>query len=534
MKKNIRTAVVFGLLAFIHNAVSLDSEIDELDTLADNAQWEFIIRSGSDVTPQNVLDFIAAPPLLLQDRLQNDLYLFTSPANQRRRSLLDYPFNYLHDYCLPECGVQANFWTFANVTNRGNYTESGKTISSYWNLNDENLIGNIDEEDFGINIPDAISLFSGMWMEERRAGFMGSAFGVWDSFNCEIRSVLLYYNERNFNVGPEERARIEQSNFFDENNSGTTDTAELHRHFISDAFGCGDTRICGGCFLIDQENFGLNVGALMTLPTALAFERGLIGGDFDKNSCHAPFDLLSLFQLFLSTPPNLVEVTRTSIDFLISAFDKLSANLLQVTMGNGGHIGTGFFFENFLPLNNRFKITTRGEIEYLFPSSEKRFYITKKFPQEFTALEPYTTDEGANPEEAPEKLAFLNNQLFDTFIPKVYKTSVYPGFIVRFASELTGYFGQTWSFGIGYDLWWQDKERLGSIKACPLQITNIRTDIATRPGSFQNKIFGTASYYCEESIWFDEWCLTFYADYTVLSSGIGKDYTLSLRFTAPF
>jgi hypothetical protein len=531
MKKNVRTAAVFGLLLFVHNVASVSSgEFDALDTLADSIPWEFVIRSGIDVTPQDVLDFIAAPPLLLQDRLQNNLYLFTSPANQRRRSLLDYPFNYLHDYCLPECGVQGNAYLFANITNLDNYTEAGTRISSYWNLNDENLIGDIDEEDFGINIPDAIALFCGMIMQESRAGFMASAFGVWDSFNAELRT-LFYYNERNFNVSAEERARIEQSNFFDEDNSGTTSHQELNRHFIGDAFGLGDTRICGGCFLVDQENFGLNVGALMTLPTAFAFERGLLGSDFDKNSCHAPFDLLSLFQLALSTPPNTQAVVQTSIDFLISAFDKLSANLLQVTMGNGGHIGTGFFFENYLPLNERFKITTRGEIEYLFPSSEKRFYITKKFPQEFTALEPYTTEDGADPAQAPAKLAFLNMQLIDTFIPKVYTTSIYPGFILRFASELSGYFGQTWMFGIGYDLWWQDKERLGPIKANPLQIANIRTDIATRPGAFQNKIFGTVSYYHQYSDWFD-WCLTTYADYTVLSSGIGRDYTISFRFTA--
>lgn len=532
MKLNRRAAFVLGLLMLVHNAACIDSEeIDELDALADSVDWKLVIRSGSDITAQDVLDFIAAPPLLLQDRLQTDLYLFTSPANQRRRSLLDYPFNYLHDYCLPDCGVQGNAYAFANVTNLDYYTESGTNITSYWNLNDENLIGDIDEEDFGINIPDAIALFGVLKMEERRAGFMFDAFGVWDSFNIELRTPFYYY-ERNFNVTSEERALIEQSNFFDEDSSGSTSQAELNRHFIADAFGLGDTRVCGGCFVIDQENFGLNVGALMTFPTAFAFERGLLGGDFDKNSCHAPFDLLSLFQLALSTPPNTAAVVQASIDFLISAFDKLSANLLQVSMGNGGHIGTGLFFENFLPLNERFKITTRGEIEYLFPSSERRFYITKKFPQEFAALEPYTTEDGANPEQAPEKLAFLNAQLIDTFIPKVYSTSIYPGFIVRFASELTGYFGQTWAFGVGYDLWWQDKERLGPIKANPLQIANIRTDIATRPGEFQTKLFGSVSYYHENSDWFD-WCLTVYSDYTVLNSAIGKDYTLSFRFSAP-
>lgn len=531
MKKNVSSFVMAIMILFAPSYIrSLDEcDIDALDALADTMKWEFVIRAGSDITPQDVLDFIASPPLLLQDRLQTDLYLFTSPANQRRRSLLDYPFNYLHDYCLPGCGVQGNAWFFYNQTTVDNFTESGTNITSYWNLNDENLIRDLDEEEFGINIPNAIALFGVLKMQERRTGVMLGAFGVWDSWNLELR-MPFYYNERNFFLTPEEIDRIQQSNIFDDNNSGKTSKGELHKHFVADAFGCGDTRLCAGCFLIDQENFGLNVGALMTFPTAIAFERGLIGGDFDKNSQHCPFDLLSLFQLGLSTPPDTAAVTAISIAFLTSAFDKLSANLLQVTMGNGGHIGTGFFFENYLPLNERFKISTRGEVEYLFPSSERRFYITKKFPEEFTSREPYTGD-GADPAQAPEKLAFLNMQLIDTFIPKVYATSIYPGFIVRFASELSGYFGQTWWFGIGYDLWWQDRERLGSIYADPFEIANIRTDIATRPGEFQNKIFGTISYYHSESDWFD-WNLTMYGDYTVLRTGIGRDFTLSFRFTA--
>lgn len=531
MKKNIGKVLGVGLLLFIQCNRPMDAgEIDELDVFADSLKWEFVIRAGSDITAQDVLDFIAAPPLLLQDRLQTDLYLYTSPANQRRRSLLDYPFNYLHDYCLPECGVQGNAWAFANVTLVDNFTKSGTNITDYLNLADENLIRDIDEDDFGINIPNALELFGFLKMKERRAGFMLGAFGVRDCWNFELRTPF-YYNERNFFVTDEEKIRIESSNFFDTEGCGVTTPAELNQHFVSDAFGLGDTRVCLGRFVIDDECVGLNIGALMTFPTAFAFERGLLGGDFDKNSEHCPFDLLSIFQLALGTPPNTELVTQLSIDFLTSAFDKLSANLLQVTMGNGGHIGTGCFFENFLPLNERFKITTRGEVEYLFPSNERRFYITKKFPAEFAAFAPYTTEDHADPAQAPEKLAFLNMQLIDTFIPKVYPTTIFPGFIVRIASEVTGYFGQTWSLGVGCDFWWQDKERLGAIHATSLQVANICTDIATRPQEFQNKVFSTISYYRKDGDWFD-WCLTVYGDYTFYRTGIGKDYTLSFRFTA--
>ncbi len=526
--KNITYPLIY-LIVFIITLPLSGFEFDELDALADNDDWHFIERNAASITPQDVLDLIASPPLLLQDRLQNDLYMFTFPGNRRRRSLLDYPFNFLHDYTLPCWGLEVTSWFFYNQTSEDYYTKEGKFLSSYWNLSTDNIIGDIDLTDFGIQLPDAIQLFSMLRMQERRTGFMFDAFyaGI-DGWNLEIRTPL-YYNERNFFLTPEEKEMLENSILFDEDNSGSTDQDEIDQHFISDAIGLGDTRLSAGLFVIDQENFQLNIGLDMTLPTGVAFVRGLRGSNFPANSIAAPFDLLELFQLAFGTPPDLEAVKEMSIAFVSSVIDKLSANLIQVHMGNSGHVGLAPFFENYLPLNDRFEIVTRGAVEYLFPAYEKRFYITKKFAQQFNAFEPYTTAEGADPAQAPAKLAFLNEQLINTFIPMVFSTDVYPGFIVKFCTEIIGNFGDTWQFGLGYDLWWQDKEQLGRIKADPLVIANIRTDIATRPGAFQNKLFSSVNYY-KHGRWFD-WYLTGYGDYTVLNSGIGKDFTVSVRFT---
>lgn len=539
MKKNVRNLSALGLMiiASCANAYDISFEMDDLDRLADKVEWHYLERTSADVTPQMVLDFICSPPLCFQTRLQNDLYLFTFPGNRRRRSLLDYPFNVLHDYCMEPCGLTLNSWYFYNQTRVDNFTQEGTTLTSYWNLTNENLIGNLDEFEFGIKFPDAVQLFGLLKMQERRTGFMfGGFYNGECGWNIEAK-IPVYYNERNFFLTPEEKMLLENSIFFDENDSGFTDESEIHKHFVSDAVGLGDTRVSAGLLIVDQENFGLNVGFEMTFPTAVAFARGLLGTNFAQNSEHPPFDLLTLFQLALGTPPNIQAVTDMSIAFITSAFDKLSANLVQVEMGNSGHIGAAFFFENYLPLNQRFEIFTRGAVEYLFPATEKRFYITKKFPQQFAAFAPYTTDVtdcdnqgGADPADAAPKLAFLNEQLINTFIPFVFPTSIYPGFLVKFTSELIGNFGDTWRFGIGYDLWWQDKEKLGRIQADPLIISNIRTDIASRPGAFQNKFFVTAAYYTEGR-WFD-WYLTAYGDYTILRTGIGKDFTLALRFTA--
>jgi hypothetical protein len=528
MKKN--NGRFFALLVALPLALhAYDDNFDDLDAFTDTLDWHYVERTALDVTPQMVLDFICADPLLLQDRLQNDLYLFTFPGNRRRRSLLDYPYT-LHDYTLPCRGLVTNLWFFYNQTSVDNFTEQGTTISSYWNLNDENIIGDIDLIDFGINFPDAVQLFSLLKMQERRNGFMFGAYYLGlDGWNIEAK-IPLYYNERNFFLTPDEKMLLENSILFDEDDSGATDQDEINKHFVSDGIGIGDTRLSAGLFIIDQENFQLNVGVEMTLPTAAPFIIGLKGSNFPQNSDHPPFDLLQIFQLALGSPPDIQAVKDISIAFISSIFDKLSANLLQVEMGNSGHIGVAGFFENFLPLNNRFEFVTRGAVEYLFPASEKRFYITKKFPQEFTSREPYIVPDDPHPAESAEKLAFLNEQLINTFIPMVFPTTIYPGFLVKFSSELIGNFGDTWQFGIGYDLWWQDKEKLGTIKADSLAISNIRTDIASRPGAFQNKIFGSVNYY-HYGRWFD-WYLTAYGDYTVINSGIGKDFTLSFRFTA--
>jgi hypothetical protein len=330
MKRNIGNLFVLGLMLFTAYTYTFEDnfEMDDLDRLAENVEWHYVVRTAQDVTPQNVLDVICSPPLCFQVALQNNLYLFTFPGNRRRRSLLDYPFNVLHDYCILPCGLTLNGWFFYNQTKIDNFTSEGTTLSSYWNLNNENLIGNLDELEFGINFPDAVQLFGLLKMQERRGGFMlGGFYNGENGWNIEVKTPV-YYNERNFFLTPEEKMLLENSIFFDEEDLGFTSESEINKHFISDAVGLGDTRVSAGLFIVDQENFGLNVGFEMTFPTAVAFARGLLGTDFPQNSDHPPFDFLTLFQLAFGNPPNIQAVKDMSIAFITSAFDKLSANLI--------------------------------------------------------------------------------------------------------------------------------------------------------------------------------------------------------------
>ena len=87
-----------------------------------------------------------------------------------------------------------------------------------------------------------------------------------------------------------------------------------------------------------------------------------------------------------------------------------------------------------------------------------------------------------------------------------------------------------WQVAIGYDLWWQQKEKLGTIKAPEPERSILRKKIATRPGAFQGKIFGSATMFKKGPQCNCDWSLSLYADKTFLRSGIGKDFNIGLRF----
>lgn len=527
MKKRIVGCVfvVFFACASVYSIDEAYDEyiVDELDNYATMLEDHEGLRATACIDAQGVLDFIADPATIdAQSKLQQNLYLHTYNVNQR--SLLDMPQFLIHEYCLPQ-RWQINSWFFYNETTRANFTDEGINITSYWDLENANFIQNIDQLDLGINIPTAIELFGLLKMQERRGGFMFGVAHANGRFNLEFKTPL-YYLERNFFVTPEEQKLLEA--FF-----GPSDP-EQQKHFISDRIGFGDTRLTLGYFVVEHESLQLNVGVEATIPTQISFKKGLLGSHFKKNSNHPIFNILELFQLVFCEVNDPMQIEAISVNFLLSAFDKLSANLLQTSLGNNGHLGLMIFAEKFLQFNDRFSMTTRSALEYLCPALDTRFYITKKFSQEFNALEPYTTSQvpPANPADAPFKLAFLNQQLINTLIPKVYQTMIYPGFIFKFTSCIDSVLGKRkrWKLGLGFDLWWQDRERLGTIYATPWQVAEIRTDIAVKPGAYQNKIFISTNYEGRGEKF--DWCLTLYGDYTFLSSGIGKDFNVTLRFAA--
>lgn len=499
-----------------------DDEFSEFEDFVDYLEdHPDVTTRDEDLTPCTVVGILTNPliGIELQSKLQNDFYIFTHPINTR--SLLDEPFATLHFCCYPK-NWQLNFWTFYNQTSKGNWTKNGTQISDYLALDNDAFFRDLDEELLpDIDIPRALDLVRIFKIQERRAGIMLGGYWAKGCWNIEFKTPL-YYFERNFFLTNQEQRAIER--FFNSQDITPLEVDEslIRKHVMSDKVGIGDTRLSFGHVVYDCPSLWLNVGVEATIPTAITFKEGLYGGKFEKNSNHPPFCLFELFKLQMCPPKDLAKIQKIILDFAVAAFDKLPANVLDTGLGNNGHFGLALFAEKHMCFR-RFTFRTRAALEYLFPAHEKRFYITTKNREAFKRDYDDCT-------QADENLAFLNEQLIDTVIPKVFSTTIKPGFIFKFSSMISRKFGCNWEFGLGYDLWWLDREKLGKIKATPTQLANIQIGKGIKPGAYANKIISSVTYATQEDSC-NNWCLTLYADRTFLTDGVGHDFNVALRFS---
>lgn len=344
------------------------------------------------------------------------------------------------------------------------------------------------------------------------------------------------YVERNFQLDEQEKAQLSQEfQLFGIDNDvpppdANTTLAQIQqmefdkfskKHLISDKVGVGDSRMTAGYMFIEKPTMWLNAGFLSTIPTAFAFKKGVWkGSHFEKNSNNPPFNLLEILTLVLGDPAEVAQAQKLIVDFLLGALDKLSANLLDAEIGNGGHVGVGLFFDNKLYVTPRFSFISHGEFEYLLPAYEKRFYINKKDQNAFTQI-------AQNPADCVPDINFIQTQLIQTLYPRVFSTLVFPGVLLKFSTAADILVSPVSHLNIGYDLWWTQHEHFGRIIATTQEEALIRKNLALKPSAFQSKIFGAFTY--EHSGTHGEWCISVTGDYTFLAAGIGKDVSASLR-----
>ncbi len=500
------------------------TETDELITIEETpAEDDSFIVTTRDMdllqeeplTPCEVVPILTSPPIEAQVLLIEDLYRHTNPINTR--SLLNLPGFYHHYFC-----PQGNyFWTqlFYNATSNGYYTKESKQLQSYVLLNNPNLIQRIEEFDIPADVPSILSIFSNMRLQERRLGFMFGGQHVWSRWHVRAYAPW-YYLERNVSLTDEEQKLLEMAGLPPVDPVDANDFAR--KHLIVDKLGIGDTRIELGVTPHETDALFWRVGGLFTIPTAFSWKNGLYGTSFSKNTPAPNFSILEFMNLIL-VDKDIDQAIVEGTEFLIAAVDRLSTMLLETGMGNQGHFGVGIFADHQLELSNYWTLRSKTSLEYLIPHNEKRFYIMRKDEADFLNRDYESTD----PVVCAENLAFLNRQLIETLFPTMYVTRIKPGYIFMWNTSLT-YQGEVCDFQFGYDLYWQDKEKLGTINASATQVALLRQDIATKPGAYQSKLFGDFIY--NKTGTCRNYQFGLHLDATLLSVGIGRDFTAAFYF----
>jgi len=461
--------------------------------------------------------------------LQEDLYKRTHPINTR--AIHDFPHFYIDTCCLSPCLKHFGVQPFFHFVWSGNFTKNSKFINSYAALDNQNILQELDElnrnpdsKNRQFDIPEILALFEPLKIQERRAGFMFSEENHWEYWKFWVKAPIIYL-ERNLFLTNKEKKAIEDADIFNDNDP-TTDLEEqqvkfARQHLVGDKVGIGDTRFRLGYNIINKKDITLTAGSEITLPTAFAFAKGLYGSHFSRDMPTPNFNIFENLQLIFCPNPNLDKLKKNIEKFLLDAIDRLSMMLIEQKLGNGGHIGLAGYARSNLQISNCLWFAGYTSLEYFLPAIEKRFYIEKKNQSDFI------NRDYENSNLAQENLTFINNQLINTLFPKMFKTTIFPGFVFKLGIWLNAQI-KCIDFTIGYDLWWQGQEKLGNIKT-PRNIKNIlRTDIAQKPGAMQHKLFGGINYIHDRED--HEWCLGLFADTTFFQFGIGKDFGISIKY----
>jgi hypothetical protein len=500
--------------------IDVDPLEDELlNLLTDEQDWDTTTRAVNEFTPLLVLEILTDPAnnIEAQKVLLENLYLYTNPPV--RRSLHDSAQYYFNYSCPAPCNWQMMIQPFYNLTHKVNFTKNSPVLVNYVDLLNPNILKKVDDLQLDIDVPSVLSLFYNAKLQSHRTGFMFGGLKNNGSWFFQFRAPV-YYSLQNFYLTPAEIDAIQNEPLF-AGFSGDVNKF-IRQHLVSDRVGLGDTRMYVGNTLVDTEHMYLAAGGLTTIPTNFAFRRGLYGTNFNQNAPQPPFDFLTLFNLALSTDfENPALAIAMVEEFLIGALDRLTSIVAQESLGNGGHVGIGAFLDNEIDYNEHLALRTHVELEYLIPCKETRFYIQKKIPANFLDRD-YT-----DPNAAEANLAFLNEQVSNTFYPMGIITRVHPGFIFKWATGID-YRKNSYALMFGHDLYWHQKEQLGNINAMPQIKDTLRKSIANKPSAFQNKLFGSAHYYGNSTN--SDWNIGLYLDASCFNYGIGDSYNLAIQF----
>jgi len=455
--------------------------------------------------------------------LQEEFFLRTNILNTR--SLLDMPL-FDPNCCVP-CGYSFDTMLFYNKTHRSYFTSTCDRIDSYLALSSPTLLDKLQTsigQPLQLDLPFIFSLFSGMTVQERRLGLM---FHWMLQAPCGMLRIFapFYYRERNFFFEKAEQKAIDAQ--FEP--TGTPEEQEKfqNQHFVSDEIGIGDLRLEGMGVIRQDPSFRISLGGFITVPIAFPFKRGLKGTYFPKTDAQPTFDFEALFDLASDmTPAAQNEIFCAISNFVLNAFDRLSANLLDTQLGNNHHVGLGLVCVYSSPASawfdrewtRRIIFKGRASMETLLPGHERRLYLRKIDVQGFASrnFTDYTESVAAS------NLLFLEQELINKFYLFGFGANILPGPIFRLTNKMC-YEGDCASWFLGTDWWVQTREHLRRVNATPALANQLALKKAKLPNAVQYKVLAGFDYTLNR-----ETCdvvLGLSCDGTIWSLGIGKDYT---------
>ncbi len=537
----------------------------------DDDQEEWMLLEGLDNTAMSTTRNVVPVKSILgliEDAggfalLDQDFYLRTNPFVER--NILDLPLWEMHSCQEPEKWIIGGhlFW---NKMDRSVFKNKSTNIDCYLDLQQKTLFNALDnlspelKDLFPLaslidplsdtaDFDSILKLFRNFTAEQRRLGIMMHLWRQWEF--AEFRALLpIYYIERNFIATPEEQRAIE-----DQFGALTPDEAKMFEknHGISDKIGLGDFRLESNFVPYNTDTFALRVGGFLTIPSAFAFTTGIKGTTFRDCLEQPTLDLQALFDLAFKdddlVDPSVSSGEQTALKealigdicknkngFLLGAFDRLNAVLIETNLGNRRHFGIGGIIRSKTSLRSllddyewteRINWNNRLSVEYLAPSNETRFYIKRNSIEDFNSRDFNSDDE----EIQAANLAFLEQEIVDKFYPYAIKTKVKPGPIFRWFSRWC-INGDVWDITLGSDIWIQAGESL-ELKCVDPELFQ-KLDICNASNSLAYQFKSVASFGFK--VLRPEYAFFFNinSEGTSWNKNIGDDWAVSLNFEANF
>jgi len=414
---------------------------------------------------------------------------------------------------------------FANQISRGFYRKENAGINAYVNMDFYNELEEIDDAVLpGIRISRVFQLFDKVKVQERQIGSMFSLHMSLSPFWTFGATIPLSYLERNFYLSADERAAIEQEQFFKNYDGDYLRFAQ--DHLIVDKVGVGD--VC--CYLeksIRQTHASkFSLGVQATLPTSFSMAKGMFGTKLNPDTQNPTFNLHDDF-INLYAEGQQGAAKKNAEDFFVGALDRLSTILLERNIGNARHFAVGPYLRSHLIFKPHVTLTSKLSCEFFSPWQEKRFF---KVAINTGVLDTIVATNAVTDAQATEYIKFLSTLITDKLYLRPYDTTILPGPVIQSTSRLA-YMSTRWTLAGGTDFWFKAKEYLMNVHAPADVLPTLNLTIARKPFGLQNSIWVSLERNKNSGKY---WDLSFKVAGTTFSTGIGNSITLGFQLSHDF